>query len=250
MKSLADLALKTVQLPSLPKLVNDIQELIEKESDINEIADLLATDAALSVQVIELSNTAYYGNKNITRIFDAVHLIGLNKIVLMVRTAYTIEILKSVDGARIDMKKFWIKSYSSALMAQKLSQFIGYPHADNLYTSGLLMYLGELIYALLPPHLQLKKIDRFELAAEQLAIWKFPEFIVESLRCCSAPGKSPDHHALPVAIIHIVDCVMNRDDRQPEEEALQLVEMEEKDVDRIASDIRSLKVGQNGIAVS
>ena len=87
MDRVTEVALETAQLPSLPALVNDLQLLIDKNEDINVIADLLATDVSLVARVIELANSAFYGSKNISRIFDAVHIIGLNKIMLFVRTA-------------------------------------------------------------------------------------------------------------------------------------------------------------------
>ncbi|MCW9013910.1 MAG: HDOD domain-containing protein [Gammaproteobacteria bacterium] len=242
MKSLTDLALKTAQLPSLPELVNDLQILIDQDKEINVIAELLATDASLSARVIELANTAFYGNQNVTKIFDAIHLIGLSKLLLMVRTAYTIEILKSVDGARIDMRKFWIKSYTAALISQRLGNRIHYPQADSLYTSGLLMYIGELIYSLLPPHIQLDKMDPFELAAAQLSLWQFPSFIVESIRYTASPVLTADQFALPAAVVHITDSVINKEQVNPDEEAMLLTQLTEAEIDNIYNEVKSLGV--------
>ena len=242
-RGLVDIALKTAQLPSLPDLVNDLHGLIERDEDINVIADLLATDASLCTRLLELANTAFYGNKHVTRIFDAVHLIGLTRIELMVRTAYTIEILESVDGARLDMRKFWLKSYTAALIAQRLAQGIHYPRADSLYTSGLLMYIGDIILALLPSHLQLNKMNAFEIAAEQLSLWQFPGYIIESIRNTCSPELSPDQFALPAAIVHITYCVSGKERKPVEEDALLLTQLDDNEIDDIFNEINALDIG-------
>lgn len=243
-ESVEQLALKSAQLPSLPDLVNDLQSLIEQQVDLNVIADLLATDASLSIQVIELANSAFYGNKNISRIFEAVHLIGLNRIELFVRTAYVVQLLKSLDGKVIHMRQFWQASIISALTARALAGKVNYPQPDTLYTAGLLMDIGRLILALLPTAFDRTGIEPHQLAAAQLRLWNFPPVISEAIRYVKQPSASSDALALPAAIIHLVDLMLGQDPAELDEEALLLTALSEDDIVHFAEEMKKLGVPQ------
>lgn len=240
MDTLEHIALKTAQLPSLPELINDLQNLIDSNADLNVIADLLSTDVSLTAQVIELANSAFYGNQNITRIFDAVHLIGLNRIVLFVRTAYTIQLLKSIDGSVIDMREFWKRSYIAAITAQKLAVKINFPQPDTLYTAGLLMYIGRLILALLPADFNRDAVRHHKLAASQLALWNFPPVLIEAIGHMELPSASSDKYALPASIIHLTDLILNQGKGDLDEDALLITNITENEIINIAEEMMSL----------
>lgn len=247
MESLESIALKTAQLPSLPELINDLQQLIDCNADLNVIADLLATDTSLTAQVIELANSAFYGNQNITRIFDAVHLIGLNRIVLFVRTAYTVQLLKSIDGSVIDMREFWKRSYIAAITAQKLAVKINFPQPDTMYTAGLLMYIGRLILAVLPEDFDRDGIQHHKLAASQLALWHFPTVLIESIGHMLQPSMSSDKYALPASIIHLTDLILNQGKGELDEDALLITDLAENEIINIAEEMMSLSsIKKNG----
>lgn len=240
MDSLEKLALKTAQLPSLPELINDLQQLINANADLNIIADLLATDTSLTAQVIELANSAYYGNKNITRIFDAVHLIGLNRIVLFVRTAYTVQLLKGIDGSEIDMRQFWKQSYTAAITAQELAAKINYPQPDTLYTTGLLMYIGRLILALLPAEFHSNNIHHYKLAASQLELWNFPPLLIEAIGHMAKPSESADKYALPASLIHLTDLILNQGKGELDEDALLITNITENEIINLSEKMKKL----------
>ena len=231
-------ALETVNLPSLPELVNDLQILINRNEDLNVIADLLATDTSLVARVIELANTAYYGSKNITRIFDAVHLIGLNKIMLFVRTAYTVDMLSLINNISLDMREFWKRSYVSALISQNLASKINYPQPDSLYTAGLLMYIGELINALLPENFSDEPIPQNELAAIQLADWKFPPLLIEAVRYMMHPSESSDRYALAASILHITNSIMEDNSDQLDHDALMITHLSVGEINNIIDEVK------------
>ena len=240
MDQLTQAALDTAQLPSLPDLVHDLQLLIDKNEDLNVIADLLATDVSLVTRVIELANSAFYGNKNISRIFDAVHVIGLNKILLFVRTACTTEILESAVGDRVDMKEFWKQSYVAALISQRIATKINFPQPDIVYTAGLLMFIGDLIIALLPEEFDRSRLEKNELAATQLELWGFPRLLVEAVRYYKTPSDSSDQYALPASILHICHCILMDTHDELDEDALHVTYLTREEIDHIADDINHL----------
>jgi HD-like signal output (HDOD) protein len=242
MDKLARLALETAQLPSLPELVKDLQRLIDRNEDIHVIADLLATDAALVVRVIELANSAFYGHHNISRIFEAVNLIGLKRISLFVRTAYTIDLLKSVNGISIDMSAFWTRSFVAGLISQNIAEKVRYPQPDSLYTAGLMMYIGEIIMALLPISFRQQGLQENRLASEQLALWGFPELLVEAIRYYHEPSASPDQYALPVSIVHLTDCLVHGKADEVDDDALLVTHLNSHDIHEISQDFQQVEL--------
>jgi len=242
MDKLAEAALETAELPSLPELVKDLQRLIDRNEDIRVIADLLATDAGLVARVIELANSAFYGHRNISRIFQAVNLIGLKRIALFVRTAYTIELLKSVNGINVDMSRFWTRSFIAGLISQNIAVKVGYPQPDSLYTAGLMMYIGEIIMALLPVSFHKQALQENLLAAEQLALWGFPELLVESIRYYRQPVSSPDKFALPAAIVHLTDCVVYGNTTDIDDDALHVTQLSAEDIQEISQDFQHVEL--------
>lgn len=242
MDKLTQAALETAQLPSLPELVNDLQRLIDRNEDISVIADLMATDASLVARVIELANSAFYGHHNITRIFDAVHLIGLNRIILFVRTAYTIDLLKSLNGTSIDMSAFWTRSFVSALVSQKIAERINYPQPDSLYTAGLMMHIGELIMALLPAKSDLSTLQHNRLAAAQMHLWGFPSLLVAAIRYFPEPSASPDKYALPASIVHIADYIVLEKQDSLDSDALQVTRLGMDEIREISKDFQQAEL--------
>lgn len=242
MEKITQSALDTAQLPSLPELVSDLQSLIDRNEDMEVIADLLATDTALATRVIELANSAYYGNQNITRIFEAVKLIGLKRIILFVRTAYTIDILKSMDGTEIDMSSFWTRSFVAGLISRNIAERINFPEPETMYTAGLLMYVGELIMALLPAHVDIEGLSSEYIAAAQMKFWGFPELLVEAIRHYKQPSLSSDRYALPVSMLHLTDCIVFDKLDNIDSDALQVTHLDMKEISDISRDFEQLEL--------
>ncbi len=233
-------ALETAQLPSLPELVSDLRRLIDRDEDIKVIADLLATDASLVVRVIELANSAFYGHHNITRISEAVQLIGLKRIDLFVRTAYTIDMLKALKNIDIDMNLFWVRSFISALASQKIAEHVRYPKPESMYTAGLMMNIGELIAALLPAGFDRSKLPPYRLAAAQMHLWGFPSLLVAAIRYYPEPSAAPDQCALPASILHIADYIVQEKRNRIDDDVLRMTRLDLKAIEEINKEFEQM----------
>lgn len=244
MNKLLEAALKTANLPSLPELVQDLQKLIDRGEEIGVIADLLATDTALVARVIELANSAYYGRKNITRIFDAIHIIGLNRVILFVRTAYSVEMLQALSGENIDMKAFWTRSFVAALASRNIAERINYPQPDTIYTAGVLMYAGEIIKALIAEEYGVDSMPANRLAAAQMDIWGFPDLLVAAVEFYTQPSLCPDHCALPASVIHLTDCVVSEQPERIDPDALNVTHLRHDDINEIVQEFKQITLYQ------
>ena len=73
---------KTLEIPVLPRAALEISRLLaEPGKNANHFAEILETDPSLSVEVLQVANSAYYGTGNpAVSVRDAVVRIGLNQL--------------------------------------------------------------------------------------------------------------------------------------------------------------------------
>lgn len=133
-------------LPALPKVVYRIQEMIEAEAGISEVAELLAADPALVAEVLKVANSAYYAlPREVTKVLYAVAFLGLREISRMVLTLSAIRTLGIQDKA--ELNRFWYHSYYSVQCAKYLARrFERHLSHEELWSACILHDAGKLVY--------------------------------------------------------------------------------------------------------
>ena len=136
-----------VNLPSLPQIIIRFKELIRKSASLQEIAELLKQDVAISSKLIGVSNSAYYrGVAENKTLGQAVSRLGLNTTkqyveVVSNRSLYTTTNKKYMEF----IEKLWEHSLSCAFASQFVSEVIKLEQPDEVFTMGLLHDIGKLI---------------------------------------------------------------------------------------------------------
>jgi HD-like signal output (HDOD) protein len=133
-------------LPTLPAVIKQVGLLIENdETDINKIADIIMTDAALSIRIIRLVNSAFYGLRNrVTSLQHAVVALGLRSVYNLMLGLSVVKIFKNEKSEFFDPVLLWQHSFGCALVCEKLSTTLRYPFPDETFIAGLLHDLGRL----------------------------------------------------------------------------------------------------------
>lgn len=179
-----------------------IKELIDDESStIDDIADVILLDPALSANILKLANSALFNYPGkIDTISKAVLILGVTEVYNLVISYFTTEAFKSIEADSEFLEDFWVRSVDCALLIKFLGDHIGIKHAERLFILGLLHNLGELVVKqFLPEKLlscQIKKIDE-QIAAKQesilgftfsdcafelLKLWQLPYSLMEPIR--------------------------------------------------------------------
>ena len=70
---------KLDDLPSLPSLYHQLTALIERDADMIEVAELISRDQAITLKILKLANSAFYGRKT-GSINQAIMTMGLNNV--------------------------------------------------------------------------------------------------------------------------------------------------------------------------
>ncbi len=133
-------------VPILPGAALEISRLLgDPSSDAGDFAQVLKGDPALSIDVLRIANSAYYGfAKEITSVRDAVVRIGLNQLRgLIIMTHLHGKVL---HGGCFQREAGWIAELSMALaqLGQALARDLSLK-SDVAYTRGVLMHVEHFI---------------------------------------------------------------------------------------------------------
>jgi HD-like signal output (HDOD) protein len=133
-------------LPALPQVVTQLLAMIHNEVvEIDEIANILSGDPALTAQILKIANSAYYGlRREIVKVPIAVVLLGLNEVYRMVLSLSVINTLAIDD--KNELTDFWYHSFYTSLctryLGRKFEPLLSY---DELWSASMLHNIGKLV---------------------------------------------------------------------------------------------------------
>jgi putative nucleotidyltransferase with HDIG domain len=201
-------------LPSLPEVVNRVMALMRRQQvSLGELAEALSLDQALSVKVLQLANSPFYGvSGRITSIRDGINILGMRQLGTLVLAAAMTEQFKRLHGKALQLEEFWSHSVACGVAARALARQLGMDEAEA-FTAGLLHDVGRLVLESCYPEemaaliqrsndgdqdlseLELKflGVEHAEVGAWVCEHWKFPSDMVTSIRFHHQPpaGQQP-----------------------------------------------------------
>jgi len=205
------------RLYTLPEIYHQLEEIIRSQSSsMDEIGQIISTDASLSAKILKLANSAIYGLRTeVSTLGRALNLVGIKEV-------QNIILLDSLAGkfnddkqcSVINMEDFWRRSVYLALIAKRLAKKLRHPNADRLFISAIMSRLGQLVCCatrteevsqILHEHRNNAARIEFniennilgftynEVSAKMLANWKVPEEITLCLQYCHDPVNAPEN---------------------------------------------------------
>lgn len=179
-----------------------IKELVDNESSsIDDIADVILIDPALSASILKLANSSIFNYPGkIDTISKAVLVLGITEVYTLVIAYFATDAFKSLATDADYLEAFWERSVDCALLLKYLGERLHMPNTERLFLTGLLHNIGELVVKqFLPEQLPLCAITRAnnlfvgkqkaifdftfgECSAELLKLWQLPFSIIEPLR--------------------------------------------------------------------
>ncbi|WP_320040065.1 HDOD domain-containing protein [uncultured Desulfobacter sp.] len=143
----AVLTLDRDNLPSFPQVAAKLLELSKDDTaSLEEVAKIVETDPGISIRVLELVNSTFYGlNRKVTTLPDAVVILGLDEIKkLALGMAIFEKIFKTGHTKEFNRLMFWRHSLAVAVLSMKIAQKIQYQNPEEAYTAGLLHDVGKI----------------------------------------------------------------------------------------------------------
>jgi HD-like signal output (HDOD) protein len=182
-----------ITLPTLPEVALRVRDAVEREqSSANQIADIIASDAALSARLLQVANSPLYrGRVTIDNLQMAVARLGVR----LVRSLVVSLIMQQIFQATSDLldKKFrqvWEESVQIAALSRVLAANTDHLDKEQAMLAGLIHNIGALpILALAESHDELledaQELDRIidvlspQIGRRILEIWEFPESLIQ-----------------------------------------------------------------------
>ncbi len=235
---LKDLISQLGKLPSLPSTYSRLQKAIATpDVGINEIADIIAQDIAMTAKVLQLVNSSFFGvYSRVDSPGRAVTLLGLDTVKVLVLS------LELFSEIKISEKFFHIdRLWDHSLMVGKVAKAIALSQTDekglisNTFLAGTLHDLGRLILLSSLPdqyrqaidlaeerNITMPEAEQFVFGATQSAVgsyliglWGFAPPIIEAIGFQNSIDKYPVNIFTPALAVHVANVLYYRN--RPEE---------------------------------
>ncbi len=218
-------------LPTPPLVFQQINRVInDPGTSAYDIAVILSEDPAMSVKILKLSNSAFYGLRHeVTSIKQAVVIMGMEAVRSMVLSTAVFDIFKKDTIDPEIQEEFWRHSLATATCMRMLVRSLSgtwIRKSDQAFSTGLLHDIGRLVmYSYLPDDYQAaKKLHETDavpmLMAEETALgythsnvgallaqkWGLPPQLEDAIEFHHYPHLSKDESSLAY-MAHLADYI-------------------------------------------
>lgn len=193
-----DKIIKTVEhIPTLPIVSKQIMLLLGDENvSLKQVAELIERDQALTVRILKIANSAFYGTlSKVSNIDHAMVILGIQEIrsILFAFSVHGFFSRDKTDG--FDRTRFWRHSVVCSQVAKYLARYFNVANDETLFLSALIHDIGKVVldqyfheeFLQILDYVSSKEesfskaekevvgITHYQLAAKLLQQWKFPE---------------------------------------------------------------------------
>lgn len=132
------------RLPTLPTVALQIIELVQQpDVGIDELAEAISRDPALSTKVLKSANSGFYSrSRSVTRLKDALMVLGLRTVKTLSLSFSLVGPLRANEGGGFDYIAFWQRSLLTASCARSLVARLDKTQKEEAFLAGLVHCLG------------------------------------------------------------------------------------------------------------
>ncbi len=182
-----------ITLPTLPEVALKVRDAVEQENvTAHQIADMVATDAALSARLLQVANSPLYrGRVAIESIQMAVTRLGYKLVRSLVVSLAMKQIFQATsDTLDVRLRSMWEQSVEIAAISRVLCQNLPHLDKEQAMLAGLIHNIGSLpilTWADSYPELMDNEAELDKLVEELtptigtqiLELWGFPDTLIK-----------------------------------------------------------------------
>ena len=144
-------------VPAMPNVVIKALDIVkDPNSSMSDLGNIVAYDQSLSIKVLNIVNSAYYGfAQQITSISRALTLLGMNKTKNLIITVAMKPMFSSEKN-----KKLWEHSIKTAVGCEFISEHLNIRDCDEAFVLGFMHDIGKIIINMQPSDV-ISKIKEF-----------------------------------------------------------------------------------------
>jgi HD-like signal output (HDOD) protein len=218
------LVAQATHMVSMPAVYFRVRELVDNpDSSLADLAQVLATDPALSARLLRLANSAFFGlGARIDKVSRAVSLLGMMQVHDLVLATSVTHTFSRLPSQVMDMPRFWRHSVHCGVLARQLGFACNVLDSERLFVAGLLHDLGHLLMYQQMPELAraaalqasreglplfrvergLLGFDYAQVGAALMRAWNMPQGLRDSTEFHPEPARAA-HHPRETALVHI-----------------------------------------------
>ena len=215
------------ELPVLPGIALKILEKIkDPETPLYQLAELLSSDPPLSVKVLSVVNSPFFGLKNkITNLPHAVNLLGEESLKYIALSFSLIAFFKD-NKSKFDYASFWRQSLTCAVTSRLIARALNQSDSEDMYFLGLVHNIGILAmvqsrpdqYAMVIKKVESEKVyyhvaeneifgcNHMEVGAFLIDTWGLPEIFSRPIlnhHCPEQISQADENAKIRAKIIHL-----------------------------------------------
>ncbi len=217
-QQLLDKVLACPTLPSLPAVALRVIELTNNPNvSIDELAEAIRFDQALSARILRTVNSSYYGlRERCTTIHKALLLLGMRPVKSLVLGFSLVDAVDEDNAySGFNYRDYWRRALYAAIGAREIARLAGVADPDEAFLAGMLQdvgmialheALGEVYDSVLAEtggdHARLcrSELEHFEIqhpdvGAMLAEAWNFPTELTVPIRFHERPTAAPGHAA-------------------------------------------------------
>ena len=216
------------ELPTLPVVFQELfSRMQDPDTQVSELSEVITRDQALTVKILKLVNSAFYGRSSqITTINRAVIIMGFQAVRSAALAVSVFERFKGMESgaSAFTMEGFWRHSIGVSCLAKQMSQVLGIGQPEDAFVAGLLHDIGKLVMMQHFPN----DVDELTRAASEQQLtwqageealfpihhytigralfraWNFPAPVVEAVFCHHNPERA-SRHAVLACLVNLAD---------------------------------------------
>jgi putative nucleotidyltransferase with HDIG domain len=197
-------------LPTLPGYVFELDARLKADpADLKSVAWLIGTDPCLSAQVLRICHAMPFA-KPVLHIDGAVALAGAARLRAMALTSPLLHIPETAGSTKQTQRllnAFWQHSPWTALLSERLAEWIGYPDPEKAYVAGLLHDIGKvplMMEGVFAEDGGEEGNHHIEIGRLLAAAWNYPPELMEVLEFHHSPRQARQDAAL-TGIVAVAD---------------------------------------------
>lgn len=143
------------ELASLPAVYHQVRGVLDDpDSSINELSNVVSADAAITVRLLHVVNSVYFGlMSRVDTVSRAVSVLGMQQVHDIVLATSVSSMFKGMSPANMNMTRFWSNSVMRALIARTGAEMVRAGDLERYFVGGLLADLGHLVLYQVEPML-------------------------------------------------------------------------------------------------
>jgi HD-like signal output (HDOD) protein len=215
-------------LPPIPAVMTELlHALSDRDIELRTLAGIISKDPLMSMNVLKISNSAFYRLPNkVTTVDHAVKLLGIKEITGICIACGAYQSLKpSQNVETFDFDDFWRHSVATGVVSRRLSQELEILDHNVIYFLGLLHDVGKVvldriahdIYKVVikttrEENVTIREVEQRLIGASHDMVggwlmekWKLPWTFVDVAKYHHAVKEAPEDNKAAIAIISFAD---------------------------------------------